>query len=178
VVGQFVIRAGVESDIDTIRSVEVQAGRLFADIGMQSIASDEPPGFDDLAVGCADDSLWVAVDADQGVVGYAKASVVDGHGHLDQVSVVPEFGRRGIGRALIEHVLKWAASGGYAEVTLTTFRDVAWNGPYYERLGFREIDEESFGLQVRPELAELRRLEIANGLDVEPRVAMSISTIT
>lgn len=165
---KFVIRTGTEADIDPIRRVEVAAGRLFAGIGMESIADDEPPTIGELTAHCEDDTLWVAVAEDNTVAGYAMASVVDGQGHLDQVSVVPEQGRRGIGRALVERVITWAVGRGYASVTLTTFRDVEWNGPYYERLGFLTVDDSKLG----PELAELRRRETADGLDVAPRVVM------
>ena len=40
---------------------------------------------------------------------------------------------------LVLQVCDWAAGNGYASVTLTTFRDVPWNMPFYERLGFRVI---------------------------------------
>jgi hypothetical protein len=51
-------------------------------------------------------------------------------------------------------------------VTLTTFRDVPWNAPYYERLGFQAIADNS------PGLAEIMREEASRGLDPATRVAM------
>jgi hypothetical protein len=33
----------------------------------------------------------------------------------------------------------WAQRHGLAALTLTTFTDVPWNMPYYERLGFRHL---------------------------------------
>ena len=39
--------------------------------------------------------------------------------------------------ALIEHVAGWARAHGSPALTLTTFTEVPWNAPYYERLGFR-----------------------------------------
>ena len=30
----------------------------------------------------------------------------------------------------------WSAARGLPSVTLGTFRDVGWNGPFYEKLGF------------------------------------------
>ena len=43
----------------------------------------------------------------------------------------PEFSAQSTGRR--------AATNGYDAVTLTTFRDVPWNMPFDERLGFRVI---------------------------------------
>ena len=53
-------------------------------------------------------------------------------------------------------------------LTLLTFRDVAWNGPYYRRLGFAEMPDD----QLDPELAALRVHEAELGLDVSIRCAM------
>ena len=57
---------------------------------------------------------------------------------------------------------------GFPAVTLTTFRDVVWNAPYYERCGFRIL---LLG-EVTPELAAIRRQEAERGFDQWPRVCM------
>lgn len=46
-----------------------------------------------------------------------------------------------MGAALIDHLAGEARAQGHAELSLTTFRDVPWNAPYYARLGFREVHE-------------------------------------
>ena len=52
-------------------------------------------------------------------------------------------------------------------MTLTTFRDVPWNGPFYAGLGFRAVDE------LTPGLAAVRDHEKAIGDDdFGPRIAM------
>ncbi len=33
----------------------------------------------------------------------------------------------------------WVAGHGYAELTLATYRDVPWNGPFYASEGFVEV---------------------------------------
>jgi GNAT superfamily N-acetyltransferase len=59
--------------------------------------------------------------------------------HLEQLAVHPDHGRRGIGTALVEAVCAEAAARGFDRVTLRTFADIAWNGPFYARLGFTEL---------------------------------------
>ena len=150
------------------QEVEVAAGRLFAEIGLDEIAAAPP---DDLATlrGHRERrhrSGWRCVG--QEVVGYAMVSVVDEEGHLDQVSVRPEHGRRGVGTALLEQARAWAVERGFHAMTLTTFRDVAWNGPYYAKLGFEPLAETDLG----PALQAIRDQEQADGLDVLPRQAM------
>jgi hypothetical protein len=52
-------------------------------------------------------------------------------------------------------------------VTLTTFRDVPWNGPFYAKLGFRELRHLS------PGLAAMREHErLIGDDDFGPRIAM------
>ena len=116
-------------------------------------------------------TLWVAVTGSRGpgVVGFACASVVDGNAHLDQISVAGAVMGRQVGRALIAAVEDWARSLGYTTLTLTTFRDVEFNGPYYRRRGFADLDESAWG----PQLRAIREHEIERGIDVAPRVAMA-----
>jgi hypothetical protein len=53
--------------------------------------------------------------------------------------VHPDAARRGVGSRLLEEVVSWAREHGCRRVTLATFRDVAWNAPFYARHGFVEI---------------------------------------
>ena len=74
-------------------------------------------------------------------VGFAHVALLGGHPHLDQLSVHPEAGRRGIGTALVEAACDRLAARGYGQLTLTTYADLPWNAPYYARLGFTEVDD-------------------------------------
>ena len=85
-----------------------------------------------------------------------------------QLSIDPAFARRRIGQRLIDEVDRWAADQQHQEVTLTTFRDVPWNAPYYARLGFRAVD----GAELTPALVELLAVEASHGLDPAQRVVM------
>jgi GNAT superfamily N-acetyltransferase len=59
--------------------------------------------------------------------------------HLEQLSVHPDHGGRGIGRALLRAGMQWGRAHGYDQLTLVTYRDVPWNGPFYASEGFEEI---------------------------------------
>lgn len=162
------IRLATERDLAALPAIEVAAGQAFADAGLQSIADDDPPTTDDLRPHIQAGTIWVAVDELDRPIGYATASVVDGEGHLDQVSVLPSAGGRGVGRVLVAAVEQWAAGEGFDAVTLTTFSDLTWNGPWYRRLGYEPLAEVELG----PELAGIRAVEQARGIDVAPRTAM------
>lgn len=85
--------------------------------------------------------------------------------HVWEVSVAPKFQQRGIGAGLVRACLIDATNSGFAAVTLTTFRDLPWNGPFYARLGFVETTE-------HPRLNALLVKETASGLAAERRCAM------
>ncbi|WP_346011942.1 GNAT family N-acetyltransferase [Streptomyces sp. SID3343] len=156
-----VIRVPGLGELERVREVEVSAGRCFADVGMPEVAGDEPPGLGELGRYLVAGRLLVVGEP---VVGYVMWDLVDGAAHVEQVSVHADAARRGLGRALIDRV---QVDSGLA-LTLTTFRDVAWNAPYYRRIGFRVLAAD----EVTPGLARVRAQEAAHGLDRWPRVCM------
>src|SRR5438132_5008105 len=79
----------------------------------------------------------------------------------------PATSRRRHRRALIECVRAWAAERGLTAMTLTTFADVPWSAPLYRHLGFRVLNEDELG----PQLREVRDSETAHGLDPAKRSA-------
>jgi len=95
-------------------------------------------------------------------LGFAGVIELDGHPHLEQISVHADHCGQGLGSRLLGDV---AASG----MTLITFRDIPWNGPWYAKHGFTGFPEDQWG----PELAGHWRAEIAAGLHfLGPRLVM------
>ena len=135
---------------------------------MPEIALDDPGSGPALERFRAAGRAWVAVDADDRPVAYLVSSVVDGCAHVEQVSVAAAHARRGLGAALIDHLAALAAAEGRPALTLTTFRDVPWNAPYYERLGFTVVAPGDQG----PELAALVAEEAERIPGEAARVAM------
>jgi GNAT superfamily N-acetyltransferase len=151
-----------------LREIELDAGRAFVAIGMPEIAADEPLSVTELERFVRSGHAWVAVDSSDHPVGYIVSDVVDGCAHIEQVSVAPACARRGIGAALINHLEAGAAAENRPALTLTTFRDVPWNAPYYARLGFAVLRPAEQG----PELRARVELE-ANAIPSDAaRVAM------
>lgn len=161
-------RPAREEDGPRLQRLEVLAGERFREVGLDVVADDEPPSLAELASAIRAGRCWVAVDHLDAPIGYALADVVDGGAHLEQVTVHPDRQGHGLGRALVERVRDWAATTGFTTVTLTTYADVPWNGPLYAHLGFRVLEDDELG----PQLRALRAAEAAHGLDVAPRVAM------
>lgn len=83
------VRAARPGDLRALQDVEVAAGALFASIGMDAVAQDEPPRLEDLADDQRDGRAWVSVDDGDLPVGYLLVDVVDGGAHVQQVTVHP-----------------------------------------------------------------------------------------
>lgn len=115
--------------------------------------------------------LWVARTVERAApVGFAAAILLDGSAHLHEMDVLPAHGRRGIGRALVRQVAEWARASGFSTLTLTTFRHLPWNAPFYASVGFAEITCRDLG----PELRECLAKEADDGLEPLNRVAMRL----
>ncbi len=162
------IRVARAEDIEAMQTIEVAAGRMFRDVGMDRVAGDDPLPTAALLAYQQDGRAWVATDDADRPVAYLIADRVDGVVHIEQVSVHPDRAGRGLGAALIEQAARWAREHGSPALTLTTFAEVSWNAPYYERLGFRRLPD----TELTPGLVAIRAEEAAHGLDEWPRLAM------
>jgi GNAT superfamily N-acetyltransferase len=112
--------------------------------------------------------LWVAL-ADDIPVGFAHVKLLEPNAaHLDELDVHPDHGRRGLGTRLVEAVCDWACQNGRPAVTLSTFRIVPWNMPFYARLGFVEVPTDA----LTPALRAVVEDEIRRGLDPAHRLVM------
>jgi GNAT superfamily N-acetyltransferase len=152
--------AGPEEFAELVR-VELAADRLFESVGIGPFTTDV--GGEHLA------EADLVLVAGRPPVGFVSVQLVDGLPHVRQLSVHPDHARRGLGRALMEAATDWARTEGFAAMTLTTFRDVAWNGPFYASLGFVVVDDPSPGVRA------IREHERAIGEDdFGPRVAMRL----
>lgn len=158
----LMIRPMGPRDVDEVVEVSLAADTLFAEAGLE-LPPDDPREMLDHV-----ERVLVAV-VDGRVRGLASTVTLDGATHLEQLAVHPDHGRRGIGGALLEAVCAEAAEEGRARVTLTTFRDLPWNGPWYERRGFTVLPRAAWG----PDLEHQWEIEEAAGVVVRPRIAMA-----
>jgi len=119
--------------------VEKRAAERFRMHGHAAIADMPASSPGAFAASWAGHEVLVATGPDGGPVGFAAAAPIDAFFHLAELSVDPNHGRIGIGQALVEAIAGLADRRGLAGVTLTTFRDVPFNAPFYARLGFVEM---------------------------------------
>ena len=125
------IRPARASDLPVLQEIERAAGSLFAPLGMDLVAEDDPPAIATLADYQREVRAWVRTDQDDRPVAYLLADVVDGCAHLEQVSVHPDRARQRLGQELLDRLERWATGQQLPALTLTTYLDVPWNGPQH-----------------------------------------------
>lgn len=165
---EAMIRRAQGNDLPRLREIERAADAAFRDLGMDAIADGEPAPPEALSAYERAGRAWVSADDRDPPTAFLLLDVVDRAAHIEQVSVHPAFARQGVGAALIEAAARWAQQKAFDAMTLMTFRDVPWNRPYYERLGFRVVDD----AQLTEGLRALQANEPVLGLNRWPRVAM------
>lgn len=161
------LRVAEERDLAALPAIERRATQLYRG-RLEPAVLELVRSREELEAGRARGWLWVAVDADDRPVGFALARELVSGVHLEELDVDPEHGRRGLGRALVSRVCRAARRRGLGQVTLTTYADVPWNAPYYERLGFRVLAQGEIPEALRGVIDG----EIRMGLDWKRRVVM------
>src|ERR1044071_6081216 len=164
------IRFASREELPLLQDIERAAGELFINTAYPFIATDDPISYELLYQQYEMGMVWVASNSDNTPVGFAVALPLDGLLHLEEIAVHPSHGKRGIGTKLVNAVCEWAKQKGYGAITLSTCRDIAWNGPFYSRLGFVVLTESGLSDGLR----EVREKEAVNGLPVKDRVCMRL----
>lgn len=161
------IRLGSADEIHKVAPLELAAAEAFREIGMDAVADDEPLSESVLIQAAEERRFWVAVE--YGVLkAYLVGDFLPQSLHVDQVTVHPDASRRGLGALMIESVSADPRSNERGRITLTSFANVPWNAPYYERIGFVEIAREDW-----PEgVAEKVDAEQGTSIAAWPRVVM------
>ena len=167
----YQIRLAREHELYQLNTIEEAASKLFANTKFALEIDQDSLPIDLLREQQAKDLVWVAVDERDNPVGFAVVMVMSDRIHLHELSVDPEHGRKGLGTRLIETIIQFAKSSGFAGVTLSTFRDIPWNALFYKKLGFREMKESEIGIN----LQNIRTEEAQNGLPISERILMILT---
>ena len=162
----FLIRPARPNDLAALPGIEHAAAAHFRTTPYAYLADEPLSDEADLN----HEYVWVAVDQDDQPIAFAIVHLLSESVHLHELDVHPDYARQGLGRRLIAIVADWARARGATALTLTTFDDVPWNGPYYTRLGFRTLDLATLS----PDLQVVRQGEAEAGLPMTHRICMQL----
>jgi GNAT superfamily N-acetyltransferase len=166
-VSQVTIRAARPQGLPAIAAIEDSGAETFAAYGHPLADGSPPTPSDQWALALNDGLLWVADDSVAGPIGFIAGKLTDDGLYIEEVDVVMERQQQGFGRRLMQAAIDWAHDNGRRAVTLTTFRTIPWNKPFYAEMGFVEMDTPT------PYLAAVLADEVARGF--EDRCAMRLS---
>ncbi len=164
----FRLRPATEADIADMRAAEQKAGETFRAIGYDFCADGPNRAPEEHQRVIAAGITFIAEAPSGETAGFAMLEPMDGEVHLLEIDVIPEHQKKGLARGLIASGEAWALTKGFDAMTLTTYRDVPWNAPFYRRLGFVEIEPGAD----RKGLLETITKEAAWGFAFRPRIAM------
>ena len=136
----YQIRFAERLDIPGLIASDRAASELFRPTGlipdMAAIPESIPA---DVLSEAIEQAMVLCATKESQTVGFALCQLKGKQLYLHQLSVDPQHGRKGLGTALTRHVFALTEEHKCSAVSLSTFRDVRWNAPFYEKLGFREI---------------------------------------
>ncbi|MEW6129712.1 MAG: GNAT family N-acetyltransferase [Acidobacteriota bacterium] len=167
-ISEYTIRLAELDEVMRMPEIECAAAKLFRETPYDYLVDSEPHSLEFYKARQQENLLWVVVDCENHPVGFAAVRILDDEVYLHELDVVPEHGRKGLGTRLIFAVGDWANSAGFSAITLSTFMDVAWNAPFYEKLGFRILGDD----ELTEPFKTIRREEAENQLPLDKRVLM------
>lgn len=162
------IRLAEKADLANLQAIERAAATLFPEGRIPDV--DDVMPIDDLEK-ATDCGLLLVATSHHVVVGFAMAQEQDGFLHLAVMAVHPDHGKRGLGRELVMAMIHEAAQRKSLGVTLTTFEDLPWNGPFYRKMGFRVLSDSELRPALRRILAHEERLGMFNRVAMQHAVA-------
>ena len=167
---EFTIRLGSPTEFKALQDIEHASDECFASVGMPEIfETGNVTAIEDLQHALNRQNLWVAADASNQPIGWAMSIPIDAGLHNEQMCVLPRCQRQGIGKTLFSARIAYARAAGFERVTVSTFLNVPWNAPTYERWGYRIMKDH----ELTPDLRQIQKHEIEHGLIGDKRVVMA-----
>jgi 4-diphosphocytidyl-2-C-methyl-D-erythritol kinase len=163
----WLLRPARPEDIDLLADIERRADERYRDFGYPSFPDDYTIPRDAAERAVASGRLVVAEDTGV-VIGWLVWGRVGGELCLGQVSVLPSHGRRGVGTALLRHLIDLARARQEPSIVLNTQSDVPWGMRWYARHGFTVLPPEAWSDALRAVTREQQQA----GLDWSHRVHM------
>ena len=152
------IRQANYSDLKWLADIEKEAAKIF----VEYLGPDTKQGQGTLDPKIIrksfDQKLLFVVEKDLCVAGFLAALLYADFIHIEEVSVRYKSQGKGYGKALVETILNEAQKRSIFSVTLTTDKQLPWNGPFYKRLGFKQLSDNELPDSLKAKLCHERHL--------------------
>jgi GNAT superfamily N-acetyltransferase len=132
------IRLATPADLPKLPAIELSGAQTFRGMDVpEELFHDASPVERWIPLQAAG-TVWVAEDEEAELVGFLAGMQHGERLHIVEFAVAQGSQGRGLGRRMIAAVIDWARREALAALSLTTFRNVRWNGPFYRSCGFEE----------------------------------------
>jgi GNAT superfamily N-acetyltransferase len=165
---EFIIRRAQSWEIPLLEYVERSAAEIFRTANLGFLADGDTVDPAALAAMAHANHLWIAANRFDQPIGFVGGEYLNGNFHIVEISVAKEFQGKGVGKALMTAMVQQVSREGYKSVTLTTYKKLPWNAPWYSKMGFFEVNAQDMGREYLDILAS----EAQHGLDVRSRCVM------
>ena len=141
----YQIRPATPLDIPQLILIELAGNELFSPTGL----IPEENLDDHISIEWHQQAIeakmsCVVTDTEDFPVGFLLTSHRPPDLYIDEIAVHPDHGRKGLGGALLEFCIASAKDIGERSISLSTFRNVPWNAPFYVSHGFKEIPQKKW----------------------------------
>lgn len=144
------IRIASECDVPLLPEIERSASEIFRQWpGLEWIADDDVQSTEQHRALIAEGVVFVADLPGVRTAAFLNGEVTRDALHIWQMAVHRDQQGRGIGRRLVAAAKQFATEHEVNALTLTTFKEVPWNEPYYQKLGFITLGYEDLGSRLR-----------------------------
>jgi len=146
----ILVRPATQNDVGLLPEIERSSGEVFRQWpGLEWIAEDAVQSEEQHRALIGNGISFVAEVDGWGVAAFLNGEMTSDALHIWQMAVHEQQQRRGIGRRLIAAAEHSAVSNGVNALTLTTFRNVPWNEPFYRSLGFIPLHRHELNSRLR-----------------------------
>ncbi|MDA4845294.1 GNAT family N-acetyltransferase [Hoeflea poritis] len=167
----YTIRPMRAGEAPRLLDIDTASTTLFSDVDIPEIAAISTvcgPSLEDFQRHIEGSGVHVACDSGDRPVGFIAYESVEAAIYVWLLSVHPDHIRRGLGSRLVASALDAGRSLGAQTCVLSTFRDVAFNAPFYRRQGFTELPLEEASAVFRKRFRD----EVPAGTDPGLRLLM------
>ncbi|MEC9343113.1 MAG: GNAT family N-acetyltransferase [Pseudomonadota bacterium] len=144
----FAVRPLERRDHPRVVELDRLGTELLARHGYPVLLEEPPLDEAGLEADLQDCRAWVVADGRDMPAGYAMARIIEDTCWLCEMAVDPATGRRGLGSALLMQVAAHAQDMDCTGIGLSTFDDVPFNRPFYEKRGFELVHRQDLPQRV------------------------------
>jgi N-acetylglutamate synthase and related acetyltransferases len=147
------------SQVAQISEIEKKAAAIFPPGKIPKQLMEATVDESELLLAIVEDRLWVIMEkGNDNPLGFVLLRFFGQIIYIAEIDVLPEYGRRGLGAALLSQVISHGRDKAFTAIYLTTFATIPWNAPFYAKHGFSTVEDDLLPDPIRKTIENERKL--------------------